>query len=81
MLLKILKVIKIHLKSMFCLIGSQCKSRNLGVTWQNLGTEYTKRAHAFWVPWSFKIRLLGKPKNITDQITMILVSVFLTFEI
>ena len=66
---------------MFRLTGSQCKFGNIGVTWQNLGTEFTKRAHAFWIPWSFKIRLLGKPQNITYQITIILVSAFLTFEI
>jgi len=42
---------------MCCLTGSQCKSRNIGFTRQDLGTEYTKRT--FWIRWKFKVRLLG----------------------
>jgi len=33
---------------MRCLTGSQSKFRYIGVTWQNLDTDYTKWALTFW---------------------------------
>ena len=63
---------------MRCLTGSQCKSGDIGVTWQNLGTEYTKRAHAFWIRW--KKVILENDFGIYKKILTKIASSFFTFK-